>query len=195
MEESILDRLTRLSKRGGLWKRKLPNFVPIGVIQSATDIRKDRLKTASNATTMQLSTLEKDLSYAWQLVEFYDWFFENVRTDLVVNTWLIRQAVILVGSVAESLCIYDLLHLKLHGIVQRSVKKMKFKTAIDTLRDLGIIDNDLQDSLNDLRNLRNQVHIQLGTGINKDILTENNYFEQRLVLEKLSMCRNKFWGS
>ena len=99
-----------------------------------------------------------DTSYAWQLLEFYDWFFEEIRTDLVINTFLLRQAIVFVGAVAEALSIFHLKQLKLAGQVTRDISKIKFKGANDLMHEKEWIDDALYGSLENLRKHRDTFH-------------------------------------
>ena len=183
-----MEALTSLSVRSDDWRQQKKNFVPTGKIDTADEIRSGYLHYYTKKTDLENVSLGTDISYAWQLLEFYDWFFEEIRTDLVINTFLLRQAIVFVGAVAEALSIFHLKQLKLAGQVSRDISKIKFKGANDLMHEKGWIDGALYESLEKLRKHRDTIHLHLISSLGNAQLREKDYFVQRLVLEKLALA-------
>jgi hypothetical protein len=194
-----LTRLNRLANRPDNWDYNLNNFVPTGKIDTAEVIRSKYLTynlpqpsiSPKKVITISYIKMQEDfrrqISYSLQLLEFYDWFFETKRTDGVIKNLLIRQAIIMVGSVAEALCIYFLM--ELNYIKPNSIN---FIGAIDTLHCSKIIPDNLYKSLKDLKEERDYIHIHLVLGFKNKY--EKDYFNHRVTLEKLAKSL-KNWGS
>ena len=161
MRMDKIDTLTKLSKRSDDWRQQKKNFVPTGKIDTADEIRSEYLHYYAKMKDLENISLGTDISYSWQLLEFYDWFFEEIRTDLVINTFLLRQAIVFVGAVAEALSIFHLKQLKLVGQVSRDISKIKFKGANDIMHEKGWIDEVLYESLENLRKHRDTIHLHL----------------------------------
>lgn len=192
--EETLRKLEELSNRPNDWAKKLKNFVPTGIIENAEIIRSKHLyfPFRTKGGDLKETLVITEISYAWQLLEFYDWFFENIRTDLVVNKMLIKQAIVAVGSVTEALMITFLKKLKRASLIERDLKKIKFKGALETLKNKGIIQQQLYENLDELRQVRDYIHIHLSIESNKNSYSESDYFNHRITLESLSKAINDY---
>ena len=99
-------------------------------------------------------TLRHNLSYALLLYDVQHWIL--VRTDLsgVAKEMLIKDAIVLLGNIAETLTKLPL---------STSAAKKSYKKRTERLRSMGIIEPALQDDLDWLWDTRNNCHYFLVT--------------------------------
>lgn len=121
---------------------------PRGYIRTASYYR-SKINCISNAT------LKKNLSYNLMYGDIMRWI--SNRTDLsgTAKDMLIKQGVVLYGSIVESILIHIC-----EGVIG---KKHKFKERTKRMESHGIIDKDLRDDLNWLWDKRNNQHVFLLT--------------------------------
>ena len=179
--------LEKLCERDEIWRVKTENFVPTGIISTANQIREIYLPhEICNKNNALDQFLKDNIAYSWEFLEFLDWFFANKRTDLVIREELIKTGIVQVGSVAEGLEVYFIKLLKNCGKVDRSIKRLKFKGCNDLLKNKGIIGGDLFNSLEQLRERRDKIHIYLQSNNRDQTYSEPDYFKERLKLLELA---------
>ena len=179
--------LEKLCERDEIWRVKTENFVPTGIISTASQIREIYLpQEICNKNNALDQFLKDNIAYSWEFLEFLDWFFANKRTDLVIREELIKTGIVQVGSVAEGLEVYFIKLLKNCGKVDRSIKRLKFKGCNDLLKNRGIIRGDLFNGLEQLRERRDKIHIYLQSNNRDQTYSEPDYFKERLKLLELA---------
>ena len=63
---------------------------------------------------------------------------------------------------------------------------------METLKNKGIIQQQLYENLDELRQVRDYIHIHLSIESNKNSYSESDYFNHRITLESLSKAINDY---
>ena len=117
---------------------------PTGFLRTAADHRRKLMFVQDNR-------LRKNLSYALMTHDVLRWMVTRTTITGQAKDMLIKEAICIVGSVCESITIWP----GRHGLG----KGKSFSHRVDRLRELGIINDEVQNDLNWVWDIRCREHL------------------------------------
>jgi hypothetical protein len=118
--------------------------LPIGYIRTAEYFRQQ-------IPFIKDKDLSSNIAYTLQLSDFYCWLFNRTNIDLTVREMLIKNGLMLMASICETIAVYVT-----KGIIGKS---HAFCARIDRMITEELIDKDLAIELKDLWTKRKGIHL------------------------------------
>lgn len=150
---------------------------PRGRIKT-TDSYRNRVPFIKNPRT------KSNIAYSLQLMDAITWLLERFDLTGIAREMLIKNCLVLLGSVAE---VFARLHLNKQGITPSK----KFKKNLDKLEQNKFINSSLCTQLRDLQEKRDNIHLDKVGKAEIGKYSDSDYYEALSLIAEYRKILNK----